>query len=151
MFLLSGLQALAELEHPIARHIIEYRQIKKLMADLDSYCSTRDTRRASGGSNGSVRRYSPVNYQEPLSGAQQCHCQDAFLVSFLIHGAAPNNRGLLAARPMLGLWSSIAASEVVHCLHTLQGIVSGTLESCLERQLVPKQCRESQHLGNAPH
>ena len=66
-FWFPGLQALAELEHPIARHIIEYRQIKKLLADLDSYCSTRDTRRASGGSDGSVRRCSPMKNQQPLA------------------------------------------------------------------------------------
>lgn len=45
------LQALAEMQHPIAARIIEYRQIEKLLQSLDSYCSLREARRVASPRN----------------------------------------------------------------------------------------------------
>lgn len=41
-------QTLAEIDHPVARMVAEYRQIEKLLQNLDSYCSEKEVRRLPG-------------------------------------------------------------------------------------------------------
>ena len=45
------MQTLAEIDHPVARIIVEYRQIEKLLQNLDSYCSEKEIRRIPGPNN----------------------------------------------------------------------------------------------------
>ena len=42
------MQTLAEIDHPVARIVAEYRQIEKLLQNLDSYCSEKEVRRVPG-------------------------------------------------------------------------------------------------------
>ena len=42
------MQTLAEIDHPVARIVAEYRQIEKLLQNLDSYCSEKEVRRLPG-------------------------------------------------------------------------------------------------------
>lgn len=44
----SRLQSLAEIDHPVARIVVEYRQIEKLLQNLDCYCSEKEVRRLPG-------------------------------------------------------------------------------------------------------